>query len=156
MSKEKKDFVERRRHPRVPVISNIVEPIDLSYTDNNDGKIHQIVAVLSDLSASGMRIVSFLKAPIAGTMHIKMELPTVGKFDVEAKTAWVRQKGPVYTIGIEFTKIEKSVSDKIMALANDFLDCNTRIMLRLPEVCVPNCKCNGICNKIQKDKSLFK
>lgn len=151
-----KNFVERRRHPRVPVISNIVEPIDLTYTDDSDGKIHQIAAVLADLSASGMRIVSFLKAPIAGTMHIKMEIPTVGKFDVEAKTAWVRQKGPVYTIGIEFTKIDKTVSDKIMALANDFLDCNTRIMLRLPEVCVPNCKCQSICNKIQKDKTLFK
>ena len=155
MSKDK-NFVERRRHPRVPVISNIVEPIDLTYTDNSDGKVHQIAAVLADLSASGMRIVSFLKAPIAGTMHIKMEIPTVGKFDVEAKTAWVRQKGPVYTIGIEFTKIDKTVSDKIMALANDFLDCNTRIMLRLPEVCVPNCKCQSICNKIQKDKTLFK
>ncbi len=155
MSKDE-NFIERRRHPRVPVISNIVEPIDLTYIDNSDGKMHQIAAVLADLSASGMRIVSFLKAPIAGTMHIKMEIPTVGKFDVEAKTAWVRQKGPVYTIGIEFTKIDKAVSDKIMALANDFLDCNTRIMLRLPEVCVPNCKCNAICNKIQKDKKLFK
>lgn len=155
MSKDN-NFVERRRHPRVPVISNIVEPIDLTYTDNSDGKVHQIAAVLADLSASGMRIVSFLKAPIAGVMHIKMELPTIGKFDVEAKTAWVRQKGPVYTIGIEFTKIDSAVAAKIMALANDFLDCNTRIMLRLPEVCVPNCKCQSICNKIQKDKSLFK
>ena len=155
MSKDN-NFVERRRHPRVPVISNIVEPIDLTYTDNSDGKVHQIAAVLADLSASGMRIVSFLKAPIAGVMHIKMELPTIGKFDVEAKTAWVRQKGPVYTIGIEFTKIDSAVVSKIMALANDFLDCNTRIMLRLPEVCVPNCRCQAICNKIQKDKKLFK
>lgn len=155
MNKDK-NFVERRKNPRVPVISNIVEPLDLSYTDDSDGKVHQIAAVLADLSASGMRIVSFLKAPIAGIMHIKMELPSIGKFEVEAKTAWVRQKGPVYTIGIEFTKIDSSVASKIMALANDFLDCNTRIMLRLPEVCVPNCKCQSICNKIQKDKALFK
>ncbi len=150
------NFVERRKNPRVPVISNIVEPLDLSYVDEKDGKTHQIAAVLADLSASGMRIVSFLKAPVAGTMHIKMELPSIGKFEVDAKTAWVRQKGPVYTIGIEFTKIDSAVASKIMALANDFLDCNTRIMLRLPEVCVPNCKCQAICNKIQKDKKLFK
>lgn len=155
MNKDK-NFIERRKNPRVPVISNIVEPLDLTYTDDSDGKTHQIAAVLADLSASGMRIVSFLKAPVAGIMHIKMELPSIGKFEVEAKTAWVRQKGPVYTIGIEFTKIEDNVAAKIRALANDFLDCNTRIMLRLPEVCVPNCKCQAICNKIQKDKSLFK
>lgn len=151
-----KKFQERRRHPRVPVISNIVEPIDLAFTDSKTGQQHEAAAVLADLSASGMRIVSFLKAPIAGSMKIKMELPFVGKFEVEAKTAWVRQKGPIYTIGIEFTKISSAVVQKITALANDFVDCNTRILLKLPEVCVPNCKCNAICNKIQKDTTLFK
>jgi len=151
-----KNFKERRRHPRVPVISNIVEPIDLAFSDEKTGQQHQAAAVLADLSASGMRIVSFLKAPVASSMKIKMELPFVGKFEVEAKTAWVRQKGPVYTIGIEFTKVSPAVVQKITALANDFVDCNTRILLKLPEVCVPNCKCNAICNKIQKDTTLFK
>lgn len=151
-----KNFKERRRHPRVPVISNIVEPIDLIYSDEKTGMLHEAAAVLADLSASGMRIVSFLKAPVAGSMKIKMELPFVGKFEVEAKTAWVRQKGPIYTIGIEFMKISPAVVQKITALANDFVDCNTRILLKLPEVCVPNCKCNAICNKIQKDTTLFK
>lgn len=151
-----KNFKERRRHPRVPVISNIVEPIDLAFSDDKTGEQHEAAAVLADLSASGMRIVSFLKAPIASSMKIKMELPFVGKFEVEAKTAWVRQKGPIYTIGIEFTKISAAVVQKITALANDFVDCNTRILLKLPEVCVPNCKCNAICNKIQKDTTLFK
>jgi PilZ domain. len=150
------NFKERRRHPRVPVISNIVEPIDLVYSDEKTGQQHEAAAVLADLSASGMRIVSFLKAPVAGSMKIKMELPFVGKFEVEAKTAWVRQKGPIYTIGIEFMKISPSVVQKITALADDFVDCNTRILLKLPEVCVPNCKCNAICNKIQKDTTLFK
>lgn len=149
-------FVEKRRHPRVPVISNIVEPIDLAFTDEKTGQAHEAAAVLADLSASGMRIVSFLKAPVAGNLKIKMELPFVGKFEVEARTAWVRQKGPIYTIGIEFMKISPTVVQKITALANDFVDCNTRILLKLPEVCVPNCKCNAICNKIQKDTTLFK
>ena len=150
------NFMERRRHPRVPVISNIVEPIDLIFTDEKTGQQHEAAAVLADLSASGMRIVSFLKAPVAGSLRIKMELPFVGKFEVEARTAWVRQKGPVYTIGIEFMKISPAVVQKITTLANDFVDCNTRILLKLPEVCVPNCKCNAICNKIQKDTTLFK
>lgn len=151
-----KNFIEKRRHPRVPVISNIVEPIDLAFTDEKTGQQHEAAAVLADLSASGMRIVSFLKAPVAGSLRIKMELPFVGKFEVEARTAWVRQKGPIYTIGIEFMKISSSVVQKITALANDFVDCNTRILLKLPEVCVANCKCNAICNKIQKDTTLFK
>ncbi|MDR0952573.1 MAG: PilZ domain-containing protein [Elusimicrobiota bacterium] len=155
MTKEK-DFTERRRHPRVPVISNIVEPIDLVYEDEKTGVKNAVAAVLADLSASGMRIVSFLQAPISGNMQINMELPSIGKFTVVAKTSWVRQKGPVYTIGIEFTKIAPEASAKIQAMAEDFNDCNTRILLKLPEVCVANCKSHAICNKLQKDPNLFK
>jgi c-di-GMP-binding flagellar brake protein YcgR len=147
---------ERRRHPRVPVINNIVEPIDLVYTDEKTGAVSEIAAVLADLSLSGMRIVSFLKAPIAGNMEICMELPQIGKFKVGARTTWVRQKGPVYTIGIEFTEIQGAVASKIQAMAEDFKDCDARIMLKLPEVCVANCKAHALCNKIQKDVTLFK
>ncbi len=150
-----KTFEERRRHPRMSVISNIVEPIDLTYTDEKTGQRNQVAAVLADLSASGMRIISFLQAPIAGAMDIRMELPFIGKFSVKAKTSWVSQKGPVYTIGIEFVEIDSSVAAKIQAMANDFNDCNTRILLKLPEVCAPNCKCHDVCNKLQKDNSLF-
>ena len=155
MTKEK-DFSERRRHARVPVIHNIVEPIDLVYTDEKTGAKQEVAAVLADLSASGMRIVSFLKAPVAGNMQIKMELPFIGAFSVEAKTNWVRQKGPVYTIGIEFTQIQAATASKIQAMADDFSDCDTRILLKLPEVCVPTCKCGALCNKIQKDPTFFK
>ncbi|MGN0022723.1 MAG: PilZ domain-containing protein [Elusimicrobiaceae bacterium] len=146
-----KNFVERRKHQRVPVISNIVEPIDLIYTDETTGEKVEIAAVLADLSSTGMRIVSFLKAPVSGSMYIKMQLPSVGKFEVEAKTSWIRQKGPIYTIGIQFLKIASSVAAKIEAMAEDYADCNTRILLKLPEVCVPNCKCGQVCSKLHKD-----
>lgn len=146
-----KNFVERRKHQRVPVINNIVEPIDLAYTDETTGEKVEIAAVLADLSSSGMRIVSFLKAPVSGSMQIKMQLPFIGQFEVEAKTSWIRQKGPVYTIGIQFLKIAPAVVSKIEAMANDYADCNTRILLKLPEVCVPNCKCAPVCSKLHKD-----
>jgi len=147
---------DRRRHPRVPVISNIVEPIDLVYTDEKTGAQTAVAAVLADLSLSGMRIVSFLKAPVAGNMDISMELPHIGKFNVKARTTWVRQKGPVYTMGIEFTEIHGNVAAKIKGMAEDFNDCDTRILLKLPEVCVATCKAHHLCNKIQKDVTLFK
>ena len=147
---------ERRRHPRVPVINNIVEPIDLVYTDEATGVQTAVAAVLADLSLSGMRLVSFLKAPVAGNMEISMELPHIGKFAVKAKTTWVRQKGPVYTMGVEFTEIHGAAASKIQAMAEDFSDCDTRILLKLPEVCVANCRAHSLCNKLQKDITLFK
>ena len=100
-------------------------------------------------------MISFLGAPLADRFSISLELPGTGKMEVEAKLAWVKQRENVYTIGIEFTKMADKDAKLISEMADDFNDCDTRILLKLPEVCVPNCKCHHICNKIQKDESLF-
>ena len=138
-----KKYNEKRRHPRMPVISNLIEPVNLHYK-TEDGKETSLVAILADLSASGMRMISFLGAPLADKFSISLQLPGTDKMDVDAKLAWVKQRENVYTIGIEFIK-----------MADDFNDCDTRILLKLPDVCSPKCKCHRICNKIQKDESLF-
>ena len=52
---------------------------------------------------------------------------------------------------IDFEKDAKLISE----MADDFNDCDTRILLKLPDVCNAKCKCHRICNKIQKDESLF-
>ncbi len=87
--KDNKNFIEKRQHQRVPVISNIVEPINLSYINETTKTMHQAAAVLADLSASGMRIVSFLDAPVSGDMDITLELPFTGKFTVKAPPEYV-------------------------------------------------------------------
>ncbi len=138
----------------MPVISNLIEPVNLRYK-TEDGKETSLVAILADLSASGMRMISFLGAPLADRFSISLQLPGTGKMEVEAKLAWVKQRENVYTIGIEFIKMEDKDVKLISEMADDFNDCDTRILLKLPEVCVANCKCHKICNKIQKDESLF-
>ena len=123
--------------------------------ETEDGKETSLVAILADLSASGMRMISFLGAPLADTFSISLQLPGMEKMEIKARMAWVKQKENVYTIGIEFTNIAADHAAKISAMADDFNDCDTRILLRLPEVCVGNCKACRICNKIQKDDTLF-
>jgi len=150
----KKNFSEKRKHRRMPVISNLIEPVNLSYK-TPDGKETSLVAILADLSASGMRMISFLGAPLANTFSISLQLPGLHKMDIQARMAWVKQKENVYTIGIEFTDMKPENAALISAMADDFNDCDTRILLRLPEVCVANCKACLICNKIQKDDNLF-
>jgi len=146
--------VEKRRHARVPVLHNIVEPINLSYI-TQEGKEQKTLAVLADLSSSGMRLISFLEAPLSSNINMTVELPGLGKFDVKGKTSWVKQKNSVFTIGIEFLEISQAAAAKISAMAEDFSDCDTRILLKLPEVCVATCKANMLCSKIQKDTTLF-
>ena len=150
----KKNFSEKRKHRRMPVISNLIEPVNLSYK-TPEGKETTLVAILADLSASGMRMISFLGAPLANTFSISLQLPGLNKMEIQARMAWVKQKENVYTVGIEFTDINPESAALISAMADDFNDCDTRILLRLPEVCVANCKACRICNKIQKDESLF-
>ncbi len=150
----KKNIKERRRHPRMPVISNLIEPVNLRYT-TPEGKEVSLVAILADLSASGMRMISFLGAPLADHFSISLQLPGTGKIEVEARLAWVKERENVYTIGIEFTKMADKHVKLISDMADDFNDCDTRILLKLPEPCVHTCKCHKICNKIQKDEMLF-
>ena len=75
--------------------------------------------------------------------------------EIAARMAWVKQKENVYTVGIEFINMKPEYAALISAMADDFNDCDTRILLRLPEVCTADCKAHRICNKIQKDETLF-
>ena len=150
----KPNFSEKRRHRRMPVISNLIEPVNLFYK-TSDGKETSLVAILADLSASGMRMISFLGAPMAKTFSISLQLPGMPKMEINARMAWVKQKENVYTVGIEFLNMKPEYAAAISAMADDFNDCDTRILLRLPEVCVGTCKACRICNKIQKDETLF-
>ena len=145
---------ERRRHPRMPVISNLIEPVNLHYK-TEEGKEVSLVAILADLSASGMRMISFLGAPLADHFSISLQLHGTEKMEVEARLASVKERENVYPIGIEFTKMAAKHAKLISEMADDFNDCDTRILLKLPEPCVANCKCHKICNKIQKDEMLF-
>lgn len=140
----------------MPVINNIVEPIDVVYIDEEKKETTKIAAVLADLSSTGMRIITFLKAPISSKLFIKMNLPFVGQIDAEATSTRIQEKGGVYTMGISFSKISAASAAKIEEMANDFKDCDTRILLKLPEVCVQNCKCHAVCNKVHKNLTLFK
>ena len=149
-----KKETDKRKHPRVPVLNNIVEPINLFYK-TEEGKEQSVLAILADLSAEGMKLISFLEAPFSSRLELTLDIPALGEVAIKAKTAWVKKKDAVFTMGIEFLEIPAGAAAKIEAMAEDFADCDTRILLKLPEVCVPTCKANSLCNKIQKDDSLF-
>ncbi len=96
---KQKNFPEKRKHRRMPVISNLIEPVNLFYK-TKDGKETSLVAILADLSASGMRMISFLGAPLADTFSISLQLPGSDKMEIDARMAWMKQKENVYTVGI--------------------------------------------------------
>jgi hypothetical protein len=150
----KKDSKERRKHPRLPILHGILEPVDIDFfIDNNPSKSQP--AILSDLSAGGMRLITFLEPPHAKEINMVLKLDR-NKMAVKGKIAWIKQKGDVYMVGIYFTEISKENQKKITDMANDYIDCDTRIALKLPDACAETCKAHILCNKPQKCDEYFK
>lgn len=149
-----KDKQERRKHVRLPILHGILEPVEIEFETTQTKRISQ-PAILSDLSAGGMRIILFMEPP--HTKELNMFLNLGGEhIHVKGKIAWIRKKSEVYMIGISFTEISKENANKINNMALDYLDCDIKISLKLPDVCHEKCKAHILCNKPQKCEEYFK
>ncbi|OGR66183.1 MAG: hypothetical protein A2X31_05500 [Elusimicrobia bacterium GWB2_63_22] len=148
---------ERREHVRLPILHGILEPVEIEfYTQDAHGKAVPQPAILADLSAGGMRLITFMAPPHTKELNIILKLNGVKEMPVTGKISWVKDKGGVYMNGISFSHISHDDKKRISDMAEDYTDCDTRSELKLPEVCVETCRAHGLCNKPQKDDSLFK
>jgi len=155
--KDSKVFKERREHVRLPILHGILEPVELEfYAKGADGKHHPQPAILVDLSAGGMRLITFLEPPHSKELNMILKLAGVKEMPITGRISWVKEKGGVFMSGIIFSGICAEDRKRISDMAEDYVDCDTRIALKLPEVCVETCKAHGLCNKPQKDEPLFK
>lgn len=150
----KKTNSERRKHPRLPILHGILEPVEIEFFIENKSPNASQPAILSDLSAGGMRLITFLEPPHTKEINMILKLDKT-QIPVKGKIAWIKQKGEVYMIGIAFTEISKENQNKINAMANDYLDCDMRISFKLPDACVETCKAHILCNKPQKCEEYF-
>jgi len=147
---------ERRRHHRFSLAEGLVEPITLRFSSNGGSKASPTPAktqpaVLTDLSASGMSMIVFVEPPHAKTFEMDLNLPGMPHhIPIEARVVRVHSKGETFSVGIAFTRIEKKHQKLINDMASDHTDCETRIGLRLPEACVPDCRFHRLCRKPQK------
>lgn len=151
MSKKQKE--ERRKHPRLPILHGILEPIEIEFSTDN--KHSPQPAILSDLSAGGMRLITFVEPPHTKVINMVLKLDK-DEINVKGKIAWIKQKENVYMIGIIFTEISKENQTKINNMALDYTDCDIRISLKLPDACIETCKAHTLCNKPQKNEEYFK
>jgi len=152
----KKNQTERRKHPRLPMLHGILEPVEIEfYGQDKNGKDISQPAILSDLSAGGMRLITFLEPPHIREINMVLNLEKT-RIPVKGRIAWIKQKGEVYMVGISFTDISKESASKINNMALDYIDCDIRISLKLPDACTEKCKANMLCNKPQKCEEYFR
>ncbi len=148
---------ERRKHSRLSVIRNVGEPMELDIIQN--GKKIEILGFVINLSAGGVGVVSLgdqAKDLIAGTTFV-LTL-TLGDFvckNVEGKIAHVglgpkaklHHTGGEWMIGLSFTKIKPEYTKHINKMADDWGICETKMGMKLPDVCFRACTCWDICEK---------
>lgn len=142
---EKKSGAERRQHRRLSVVEGMIEPISLELTD--DGGAKSQPAIMTDLSAGGMSLLMFIEPPHAKRFEMTLEIPGLESVPIQASIVRVLKKGETYSVGLSFTKISKKIQDRIAGMADDDADCETRVALRLPEACVPDCRFHALCAK---------
>ncbi len=140
---EKKTGAERRQHRRFSVVEGMIEPITLEMAA--DGKPQP--AIMTDLSAGGMSLLVFCEPPHSNNFEMTLSIPGLERTPIEAKIVRIHQKGETYSLGLAFLKIAKKTQERIAHMADDNADCETRVALRLPEACVPDCKFHALCAK---------
>ena len=148
---------ERRKYPRFAVVGNLIEPITLRYALPKERGGKRVVtpetmtqpAILTNLSAGGMQLITFLAPPHAKRLDMKLTLPGL-ELPVTGRVVRVTEKGETFVVGIQFVKIQKKDQKRINDMAADNFDCDTRLSLALPESCVRECRFNRLCHKTQK------
>lgn len=140
---DKKTGAERRQHRRFSVVEGMIEPISLQLGSETKSQ----PVIMTDLSAGGMSLLMFCEPPHSKNFEMILAIPGLDKAPIEASIVRVHQKGETYSIGLSFTKIAKKFQERIAAMADDNADCETRVALRLPEACVPNCGFHSLCAK---------
>ena len=156
--KTSKVLKERRKHVRLPILHGILEPVEIEFfAADKSGKVVPQPAILADLSAGGMRLITFMAPPHTKELNIVLKLGGMKKgIPVTGRISWVKDKGGVFMNGIAFSAISPDDRKRINEMAEDYADCDTRFALKLPEVCVETCRAHGLCNKPQKDEPLFR
>ena len=150
----KKPVPERRRFPRFPVMQGMIEPITVNFDLETPPRASRAPrnqpAILTNLSAGGMSLLMFLEPPKTRRIDMVLNLPGLSDVPIEGKVVRISEKGQTFNVGIAFTRIAKRHQERIIGMAQDNLDCETRISLKLPEVCVETCTFHSLCAKPQK------
>lgn len=160
--KNAKHGAERRKHARFAVVEGMVEPITVNFdaaavkSASRKGGLKgppspkNQPAILTNLSAGGMSLILFIEPPKTKTLEMVLSLPGLSEMPVEGKVVRIHARGQTFNVGIAFTRISKKHRAEIDEMAQHHLDCETRLSLKLPEACVPDCTFHRLCAKPQK------
>jgi len=118
----------------------------------------EIPAILFNLSAGGMALITFLSLPRNSRICLNFNLDGLKLKNVEGRVVRVEGRKKTYLIVIAFTKINDEIKDRINTMAEAFDLCEARILMGDTHVCSIECPYYELCIKpvkveIGKDKN---
>ncbi|MCK4533131.1 PilZ domain-containing protein [bacterium] len=139
---------ERRKHPRFPIISDLVEPVMLkvSSCEIKEG----VPGIMLDLSAGGMVVITFIPLQEGSLLELTINLPGLKIEKAEGKIVRVEEKAGTYAVGIGFFKLSKKVKEKIKQMAKDFHHCKIRQLNGEKNICFKECSYYLLCSQTIK------
>jgi len=135
---------ERRKHRRFPAVTVAKEAL----VESQEMKLkREIPAIIYNLSAGGMALITFLSLPLNAFINLNFDLDGLKLKDVEGKIVRVEGKEKTYLIVISFTKIKAEVRKRINMMADAFDLCETRRMMGEENICSTECSYHMLCAK---------
>jgi len=135
---------ERRKYKRIPTISMVKETM----IESEALKLkREIPAILFNLSAGGMALITFLSLPRDALISLNFNLDGLKLKDVEGRVVRVEGRKKTYLIVIAFTKITDELRKHINTMADAFDFCETRILMGEKDVCSTECSYYQLCSK---------
>ncbi len=140
--------MERRKHKRFSAtafinIPVLLEPLPPYFGNSIKGK-------LIDLSAGGMAILIDQYIPALTRLSLGMAFPDKTVLDSIIEIKRTIPKDNKYLIGIEFLTISVQAQNRIEAMSAAYIDCESRIRDKVPEICRTDCAFYGMCTKSER------
>lgn len=137
---------ERRKHIRFPVIKRLSEPVDIFLSDPKTGSGDPVPGVIVDISAGGMGLITFAPIDENTTLSLNIDLPAIGKTELDAKVAWTMHKRGVYQMGMEFVNPPEEITKKLEDMGESFEKCHLTMADGKTDICRKDCACYVICD----------
>lgn len=136
---------ERRQHIRFPVAHNVGQVVTLDIKTNKDFRHDE--AVIIDLSAGGVAILTAADIPVGAEFKLSFQLPSLHIKSIKCIAVRVEKKTDINKVGIKFIEISPKDRKHLNKIAQDYSDCETKLFLGLTDVCFKKCHYFPLCDK---------
>lgn len=137
---------ERRKHPRLPMHLSVAKLVDFQ----SEGMEHASPAILVDLSAGGLSMITFALPEIANKVTFRLELPGLVNAQMHGRVVRAHRKGETYQVAVAFTEFQDQWANLVAKLVKAYNMCEERLAQGDRRFCFRECAFWSLCQKDEK------